>query len=120
MISPSAGSWRRSTARSSARPPPTTARPSRTPAPPCGGSASRQEHLRLLLVRHASGSTFMSDTSSATPQRDAGYPEIFVNPLVLHRSRLPFTISLAAFVALLILIFSPTLYSLATGKPALM
>jgi hypothetical protein len=62
----------------------------------------------------------MSDTSSATPQREAGYPEIFVNPLVLHRSKLPFTISLAAFVALLILIFSPTLYSLATGKPALM
>jgi hypothetical protein len=61
----------------------------------------------------------MSDTSSPTP-RNAGYPEITINPQVLHRSRLLFTISLAAFVALLILIFTPTLYSLATGKPATM
>ena len=61
----------------------------------------------------------MSDTSIPTP-RNAGYPEITINPQVLHRSRLLFTISLASFVALLILIFTPTLYSLATGKPALM
>ena len=57
----------------------------------------------------------MSDTSSATP-RNAGYPEITINPQVLHRSRLLFTISLASFLALLILIFTPTLYSLATGS----
>jgi hypothetical protein len=62
----------------------------------------------------------MSDTSSVTPPPNGGYPEVTVNPLVLHRSRLPFAISLAAFVALLILIFTPTLYSLATGKPATM
>ena len=69
----------------------------------------------------------MSDTNAgadapATPQRQTipDQPDITINPLVLHRSKLPFTISLAAFVALLILIFTPTLYSLATGKPALM
>jgi hypothetical protein len=62
----------------------------------------------------------MSDTSSATPPTNAGFPEITVNPAVMHRSKLPFTISLASFVALLILIFTPTLYSLATGKPATM
>jgi hypothetical protein len=61
----------------------------------------------------------MSDTSTPLPS-NAGYPEIAVNPLVLHRSKLPFTIALASFVALLILIFTPTLYSLATGKPATM
>jgi hypothetical protein len=63
----------------------------------------------------------MSDTSSATP-RNGGrdYPEITINPQVLHRSQLLFRISLLSFVALLILIFTPTLYSLATGKPALM
>jgi hypothetical protein len=44
---------------------------------------------------------------------------VTVNPLVLHRSRLPFAISLAAFVALLLLIFLPALMTLATGKPAL-
>jgi hypothetical protein len=61
----------------------------------------------------------MSDISSPTP-RNAGYPEITINPQVMHRSRLLFTISLVSFVALLLLIFTPTLYSLATGKPAQM
>jgi hypothetical protein len=41
-----------------------------------------------------------------------------INPLVLHRSKLPFTISLAAFVALLLLIFTPALVSVFTGKDA--
>ena len=41
-----------------------------------------------------------------------------VNPLVLHKSKLPFTISLAAFVALLLLIFTPALVTVFTGKDA--
>lgn len=62
----------------------------------------------------------MSETDverTARPQSESS--QVAINPLVLHRSKLPFTISLAAFVALLLLIFTPTLYSLATGKPAL-
>lgn len=62
----------------------------------------------------------MSETDverTARPQPEGSH--MAINPLVLHRSKLPFTISLAAFVALLLLIFTPTLYSLATGKPAL-
>ena len=50
----------------------------------------------------------------ATPTK---YPQITINPLVLHRSRLPFTISLASFVALLLLIFAPALIGLLTGRP---
>jgi hypothetical protein len=38
---------------------------------------------------------------------------------VLHRSRLPFAISLAAFVALLLLIFAPALITLLTGRPSI-
>jgi hypothetical protein len=45
-------------------------------------------------------------------------PDVSINPLVLHRSKLPFTISLAAFVALLLLIFTPALVSVFTGKDA--
>jgi hypothetical protein len=45
-------------------------------------------------------------------------PDVSINPLVLHRSKLPFTISLAAFVALLLLIFMPALVSVLTGKDA--
>src|SRR5262245_6634789 len=41
---------------------------------------------------------------------------IAINTLVLHRSRLPFTISLAAFVALLLLIFTPALVTVFTGQ----
>ena len=37
---------------------------------------------------------------------------------MLRRSRLPFTISLAAFVALLLLIFAPALITLLTGRPS--
>jgi hypothetical protein len=44
------------------------------------------------------------------------YP-VTINPLVLHRSKLPFAISLASFVALLLLIFAPALISVFTGKP---
>jgi hypothetical protein len=61
----------------------------------------------------------MSETHDPRPA-PAENPQVTINPLVLHRSRLPFTISLAAFVGLMLLIFTPTLYSLATGKPALM
>ena len=46
-------------------------------------------------------------------------PSVVIDRIVFQRANLPFTISLAAFVALLLLIFTPTLYSLATGKPAL-
>jgi hypothetical protein len=42
--------------------------------------------------------------------------EIVINPLVLHKSKLPFAISLASFLALLLLIFAPALISLFTGK----
>jgi hypothetical protein len=45
-------------------------------------------------------------------------PRIAINPLVLHRSRLPFTISLVSFVALLLLIFAPALIGLLTGRPS--
>jgi hypothetical protein len=58
----------------------------------------------------------MGDSSSATP-RNAGYPEIVINPQVLHRSQLLFRISLISFVALLVLIFAPMLISLITRQP---
>jgi hypothetical protein len=51
--------------------------------------------------------------AETTPQI---YP-VTINPLVLHRSKLPFAISLASFVALLLLIFAPALISVFTGKP---
>src|SRR5687768_2217701 len=44
------------------------------------------------------------------------HAQVTINPLVLHRSRLPFAISLAAFVALLLLIFTPALMGL-LGRP---
>ena len=59
----------------------------------------------------------MSETYPADA-RPAENPQVTINPLVLHRSRLPFAISLAAFVALLVLIFTPTLYSAFTGREA--
>ena len=59
-----------------------------------------------------------TDTDGRASRDGAETRQVTINPLVLHRSQLPFTISLAAFVALLILIFTPTLFSLATGKPA--
>lgn len=42
-------------------------------------------------------------------------PQITINPLVLHRARLPFTISLVSFIALLLLIFAPPLIGMLTG-----
>ena len=54
----------------------------------------------------------MSETyAERTARRQSENAQVAINPLVLHRSKLPFTISLAAFVALLVLIFTPTLYS---------
>lgn len=50
--------------------------------------------------------------ASARPNADGS-----INPLVLHKSKLPFTISLASFLALLLLIFAPALMTLLTGKP---
>ena len=55
----------------------------------------------------------MSDAARATPEN----PQVTINPLVLQRSKLPFTISLVAFVALLLLIFLPALLGL-LGHPA--
>ena len=55
----------------------------------------------------------MSEAPHATQES----PRIAINPLVLHRSRLPFTISLVSFVALL-LIFAPALIGLLTGRPS--
>jgi hypothetical protein len=62
--------------------------------------------------------TTMGDAAATSPRSvETDYPKITVNPLVLHRSRLPFTISLVSFVALLVLIFSPMIFHLLTGKP---
>ena len=55
----------------------------------------------------------MSDAARATPEN----PQVTINPLVLQRSKLPFTISLVSFVALLLLIFLPALLGL-LGHPA--
>src|SRR5205814_309936 len=60
-------------------------------------------------------SEYRADQSSPAPA--SGNPEVSINPLVLHKSRLPFTISLASFLALLLLIFAPALISVFTGKP---
>jgi len=60
----------------------------------------------------------MSETSSATPRSGSrDYPEVTINPQVLHRSQLLFRISLISFMALLVLIFSPMLMPLITGRP---
>ena len=56
----------------------------------------------------------MSEAPHATQES----PQIAINPLVLRRSRLPFTISLVSFVALLLLIFAPALIGLLTGRPS--
>lgn len=61
-------------------------------------------------------SEFRADHESPTPA--SGNPEVTINPLVLHKSKLPFTISLASFLALLLLIFAPALITVFTGKPA--
>src|ERR1044072_3358252 len=53
----------------------------------------------------------MSDAAHAAREN----PQITINPLVLHRSRLPFTISLVSFIALLLLIFAPPLIGMLTG-----
>lgn len=55
----------------------------------------------------------MSETDTertARPQPESS--RVAINPLVLDRAKLPFTISLVSFVALLILIFTPPLMSL--------
>ena len=71
--------------------------------------APRVERQRTLPRRsHALRSSTMSETHDTRPA-PAEIPQVAINPLVLHRSRLPFTISLASFVALLLLIFTPTL-----------
>ena len=57
----------------------------------------------------------MSEAPTQQPAHE--HPQITINPLVLHRSRLPFTISLASFVALLLWIFAPALIGLFTGRP---
>ena len=54
--------------------------------------------------------------AATAPSSATDYPKIAVNPLVLHRSKLPFTISLVSFVALLILIFSPMIFQSAHRK----
>jgi hypothetical protein len=63
----------------------------------------------------------MSETNKAEDlaQLAAGLTiqDIKINPLVLRKSQLPFTISLASFLALLLLIFAPALISLLTGRP---
>src|SRR5687767_322492 len=50
MTSPSAASWRPSTARSTARSPPTMARRSPSPAPRCGGSSQHCSFVMPGLV----------------------------------------------------------------------
>ena len=55
---------------------------------------------------------------TARPQPEN--PQLAVNSLVLHKSRLPFTISLLSFLALLLLIFTPTLFNVFTGRDATM
>ena len=44
-------------------------------------------------------------------------PSLIIDRGVFSRSALPFTISLCSFIALLLLIFTPALVSLITGKP---
>jgi hypothetical protein len=62
--------------------------------------------------------TTMGDAAAIAPRSaETDYPKIAINPLVLHRSKLPFTISLVSFLALLVLIFSPMIVHLLTGKP---
>jgi len=60
-------------------------------------------------------SEFRAGQESLTPA--SGGPEVTINPLVLHKAKLPFAISLASFLALLLLIFVPALISVFTGKP---
>ncbi len=55
----------------------------------------------------------MSETDTErTPRPQGESSHVAINPLVLHRSKLPFTISLLSFVALLLLIFMPTLMTI--------
>ena len=51
--------------------------------------------------------TGRSRKTARPPTGQRGSPEVTINPLVLHKSQLPFTISLASFLALLLLIFAP-------------
>jgi hypothetical protein len=55
-----------------------------------------------------------TDRDSDTSARAS--PDGSIDPLVLHKSKLPFTISLMSFLALLLLIFAPALISLLTGR----
>lgn len=60
----------------------------------------------------------MSDTDTGAAQRVPESTPVAVNSLVLHKSKLPFAISLAAFLALLLLIFLPAIFSLIAGRDA--
>jgi hypothetical protein len=60
-----------------------------------------------------------SSTENASLRRETAYnADVTINPLVLRKSKLPFTISLLAFLALLLLIFTPALFSTFTGRDA--
>ena len=58
----------------------------------------------------------MGETDTDAARRVPENTPVAVNSLVLHKSKLPFTISLASFVALLLLIFMPALISVFTGR----
>jgi hypothetical protein len=58
----------------------------------------------------------MGETDTDAARRVPENTPVAVNSLVLHKSKLPFTISLASFIALLLLIFAPALISVFTGK----
>lgn len=44
-------------------------------------------------------------------------PSVVIDKIVFQRANLPFTISLCSFIALLLLIFTPAIIGLITGKP---
>lgn len=60
----------------------------------------------------------MSEADTDAARRVPDSTPVAVNSLVLHKSKLPFAISLAAFLALLLLIFLPAIFSLITGRDA--
>jgi hypothetical protein len=59
----------------------------------------------------------MSETERNEKTSELQAPSVTIDRVVFHRANLPFTISLVSFVALLVLIFTPTLVFLFTGKP---
>jgi hypothetical protein len=79
--------------------------------------AKLSAHVDAAGTKRLKSSTMSETYTEDTRLTHAESPQVAINPVVLRRSQLPFTISLVSFVAPVVLIFAPMLTHLITGKP---